>query len=242
LITIQPAEDDSPNVLRCVIEHYSLDDYTLEYRNFQSTFPQDKKWGGMFTAWRGFCLQKIGLPENCDIPEGRKHPQVYILFRYTWGDYAAISYAWGEDTYRRSITLNGHRFHVIDNLYTFLETHRAAGQFGRTVKVWVDAICINQNDIAERSAQIQRMRNIYSLALCSFAWLGPEGDNSDEAIDMLEAMNLALETPDFLQIDGNYSSEFLTNYQELIDSFEPWQWKALFSFFDWPYWKRLWIL
>jgi hypothetical protein len=47
------------------------------------------------------------------------------------------------------------------------------------------------------------MRNIYSLALCSFAWLGPEGDNSDEAIDMLETMNLALETPDFLQIDGN---------------------------------------
>jgi hypothetical protein len=83
-------------------------------------------------------------------------------------------------------------------------------------KLWVDAICINQNDIAERSAQIQRMRNIYSLALCSCAWLGPKGDNSDEAIDMLETMNLALETPSFLQIDGNYSSEFSANYQELI--------------------------
>jgi hypothetical protein len=127
LITIQLAEDDSPNGLRCVID-YSLDDYTLEYQNFVFTFPQDKTWAGMFTAWGGFCLQKIGLPENCDIPEGRKHPQADILFRYTWGDYAAISYAWGEDTHRRGITLNGYRFHVTDNLYTVLEAHRADGR------------------------------------------------------------------------------------------------------------------
>lgn len=39
---------------------------------------------------------------------------------------------------------------------------------------WVDAICINQDDLEERSAQVQIMPQIYSKASCVIVWLGDD--------------------------------------------------------------------
>lgn len=39
---------------------------------------------------------------------------------------------------------------------------------------WVDAICINQEDLEERSAQVQIMPQIYSKASCVIVWLGDD--------------------------------------------------------------------
>ena len=39
---------------------------------------------------------------------------------------------------------------------------------------WVDAICINQDDLEERSAQVQIMPQIYSRASCVIVWLGDD--------------------------------------------------------------------
>lgn len=38
--------------------------------------------------------------------------------------------------------------------------------------VWIDALCINQTDIDERSAQVRLMPQIYSNASCVIVWLG----------------------------------------------------------------------
>lgn len=38
--------------------------------------------------------------------------------------------------------------------------------------VWIDALCINQNDLDERSAQVRLMPQIYSQASCVIVWLG----------------------------------------------------------------------
>ena len=44
--------------------------------------------------------------------------------------------------------------------------------------LWVDAICIDQDNIPERDAQVQLMGNIYRTAGRVIVWLGPEADNS----------------------------------------------------------------
>jgi Heterokaryon incompatibility protein (HET) len=51
---------------------------------------------------------------------------------------------------------------------------------------WVDAICINQGDIAERNKQVKRMANIYKLAYRVVAWLGKEEHNSTQALATLQ--------------------------------------------------------
>jgi hypothetical protein len=45
--------------------------------------------------------------------------------------------------------------------------------------IWIDAICINQSDNAEKGIQVQNMGRIYSHALKMVGWLG----FSDNAIE-----------------------------------------------------------
>jgi hypothetical protein len=40
--------------------------------------------------------------------------------------------------------------------------------------LWVDALCINQEDVEERNLQVLRMSSIYRQAQAVLAWLGPE--------------------------------------------------------------------
>jgi Heterokaryon incompatibility protein (HET) len=56
--------------------------------------------------------------------------------------------------------------------------------------LWVDAICINQNDKKERGQQIRLMANIYSRAARVLVWLGETAGASDIA---LEAIRVAAE-------------------------------------------------
>lgn len=39
---------------------------------------------------------------------------------------------------------------------------------------WVDAVCINQDDLEERSAQVKIMPQVYSKARCVVVWLGDD--------------------------------------------------------------------
>ncbi|KAI4224637.1 MAG: hypothetical protein L6R36_004512 [Xanthoria steineri] len=52
--------------------------------------------------------------------------------------------------------------------------------------LWIDAICINQREVPERNAQVQRMGDIYRSARQTNIWLGPEEDNSCLAIEALD--------------------------------------------------------
>ncbi|PMD29609.1 hypothetical protein L207DRAFT_520892 [Hyaloscypha variabilis F] len=51
--------------------------------------------------------------------------------------------------------------------------------------LWIDALCINQDDLAERSAEVLGMDLIYSNAVEVIVWLGPKSENSGLAIETL---------------------------------------------------------
>ncbi|KAL1875267.1 hypothetical protein Daus18300_003338, partial [Diaporthe australafricana] len=70
--------------------------------------------------------------------------------------------------------LNGSAFRVANSLAAALEYLRATALFaGETaLPIWIDAICINQADLAERSQQVAIMGSIYSGADCVLSWLG----------------------------------------------------------------------
>jgi hypothetical protein len=58
---------------------------------------------------------------------------------------------------------------VRENLFRFLRAFRSRYQ---SQIIWLDAVCINQDDIQERSHQAQSMKQIYSGAKCVYCWLG----------------------------------------------------------------------
>lgn len=84
-------------------------------------------------------------------------------------EYIAGSYVWGSPEPKMSILLDGALFQVRNNLFRFLKAFRSRYQ---TQIIWLDAICINQDDIQERSHQVQEMKRIYSGAKCVYSWLG----------------------------------------------------------------------
>lgn len=50
--------------------------------------------------------------------------------------------------------------------------------------MWVDAICIDQDNAKEKGEQVALMGDIYRKAKCAVAWLGP--DNSEEDLPKAE--------------------------------------------------------
>ncbi|KAG4430639.1 hypothetical protein IFR05_013872 [Cadophora sp. M221] len=71
-----------------------------------------------------------------------------------------MSYCWGDPTANRVILLNGKRHKVPESVHDLLNSllSKSIGW------IWIDAICINQNDNDEKSWQIGAMGRIYSNA------------------------------------------------------------------------------
>lgn len=86
--------------------------------------------------------------------------------------YTAVSYTWGDDEPSEIISLGGQPFHVRPNLWSCLYYLSLAKQGAGWSHLWVDAICINQEDDAERNVQVGAMDTTYSNAACVSVWLG----------------------------------------------------------------------
>jgi hypothetical protein len=85
----------------------------------------------------------------------------YPITRFTWGDYTAISYMWGSPEDTKTITINGMPITIGENLAATLDCLRSS----LVDKVWIDAVCINHDDIDEHNAQVLRIRDIFSQSL-----------------------------------------------------------------------------
>ena len=87
-------------------------------------------------------------------------------------EYEALSYTWGASYYRRTVTVNGvSNFPVTDNLFSALRRLRRRDQ---SRVLWIDAICINQDDIHERNSQVSQMGEIYRATSTLLVWLGDD--------------------------------------------------------------------
>ncbi|PQE06016.1 hypothetical protein CJF30_00004958 [Rutstroemia sp. NJR-2017a BBW] len=94
-----------------------------------------------------------------------------VLLKHDDIEYEALSYVWGTGKADQEIWLSEHKFRVRDNLYHALCRIRGRKDLR---KLWIDAICINQEDIAERNQQILHMTDIYTRATQVLIWLGRE--------------------------------------------------------------------
>ncbi|KEZ39436.1 hypothetical protein SAPIO_CDS10154 [Scedosporium apiospermum] len=92
--------------------------------------------------------------------------------------YTAISYVWGEKRYSNLICVLSEEsyLYIGSNLYSLLKNLRQADE---VLCLWVDAICINQDDITERNRQVHQMCDIFSSARETIVYLGDaDGGNT----------------------------------------------------------------
>ncbi|KAM0431860.1 hypothetical protein ACHAPT_005112 [Fusarium lateritium] len=200
--------------------------------------------------------------DNIDLPQ---EPHDRETFLFTWmcrwavrctietvslddcPEYIALSYTWGDPTGKIPILLNGARFMVTKNLNQAFRhaVPRQKTESGhlRSCKLWVDAICINQEDNHEKAWQVQMMYLIYQKASLTSVWLGPAADDSDLLMEQIQKLSriMVVEhprgelTPDTqLQFAQSWLNKLAPLDRALSVS-------ALSAFIHRPYWSRVWI-
>lgn len=152
--------------------------------------------------------------------------------------YESLSYCWGDkggdpmlcNSY--SITIQQSLFHAL----------RALRLRDAERLLWVDAICINQNDNTERSSQVQLMRQIYQCSIRVVVWLGEHAQDSEHAVDLLlQIQRLAVENDE--KVDGLAQALSPKDLPKLgLPSVDSGEWQSLEALFWRPWFTRIWII
>jgi hypothetical protein len=131
-------------------------------------------------------------------------------------EYNALSYTWGDTNDRRHIWINDTVMSVTKNLYDFLTTIQHETKI---CVFWIDAVCINQADDLEKSYQVAMMHQIYKNAVSVTAWLGPEDDGSDIAIQSF--IDIAIDFNKMLGKGSAYPDKYIREHIDVSDSGKP---------------------
>ncbi|KAH7304461.1 heterokaryon incompatibility protein-domain-containing protein [Stachybotrys elegans] len=117
--------------------------------------------------------------------------------------YNALSYTWASPSSEAMaqevnadefcpITLNGLPTMVTRNLSDFLHCFKSSKQEDKNGLLWIDAVCINQSDVGEKTHQVRLMAQIYRQATTVYVWLGKQLSN-ESAIDTLSLLAVICE-------------------------------------------------
>lgn len=155
--------------------------------------------------------------------------------------YEALSYTWGSQRNRKSVGLGeGSTISVRKNLFVALRHLRYEG---RPRVMWIDALCINHEDDSEKGPQVVMMGDIFRLATRVIAWLGPEENKSDFAMDCMADVGS--------QVDVNWGTLHMKPSRNSTDRtladrgiILPWfedGLTAVYRLLNRPWFERLWM-
>lgn len=183
------------------------------------------------------------LWQACEELPGKSFEPNFEALSYTWDteqnpEVAQVTY---EQPFQGSGTLTTVRSTVTirENLANALRALRYSDK-GRTL--WVDALCINQSDLPERSSQVRLMALLYKLAQRVVVWLGQSTFDTALAVESLQYLGSQLEVsrrqaryraPDATEPDWFRASTPLP-YDEAT-------WQAIHRLLESKWFERLWI-
>ena len=107
--------------------------------------------------------------------------------------YAALSYTWGQASPTDKMTSDRTSLAICNRKQVLITKNleHALRALARPTPqhMWIDAICLNQDDHDERSAQVARMANIYANASSVVVWLGPADRSAANAFQLIEDLS-----------------------------------------------------
>jgi hypothetical protein len=152
-----------------------------------------------------FSLQGGGLDESGQMPfkDLLDHPYFHSEYIRSGGVLHA-----------GTILCDGHQVSVNGELHRAIKRLRDKDT---AMRIWIDAICINQSNIAERNQQVRIMGSVYKRADCVRVWLGEEIGIEPQAIDVLKAAEKSL-IDAIEQADPAEGSPFNTEWHLVKDT------------------------
>jgi hypothetical protein len=131
--------------------------------------------------------------------------------------YTTLSYVWGDSTNRVTIYISDKPLNITKNLAEALDGMRHESKL---LRVWADAICIDQWNLLERNHQVGLMRDIYSRAADTIVYLGtPDVGSMSSSCTLIKAMRRR-------DRNANLDHDFLKT--------------AAVEILSWPWFTRVW--
>ncbi|KAF2651311.1 HET-domain-containing protein [Lophiostoma macrostomum CBS 122681] len=160
--------------------------------------------------------------------------------------YEALSYVWGVEESNAYLHIKS-TWHPISQrlpLKTNLETAlRHLRYRDRPRTLWIDAICINQQNIAERNEQVHRMGSIYRRASRVVVWLGEAASDGDLAMSAMHYLGQQVDvTKDFWLLRHPEAVEMQWFKRDVHLPYEQTLWTALEHLFGRAWFERLWVV
>ncbi|KAH7144129.1 heterokaryon incompatibility protein-domain-containing protein [Dactylonectria estremocensis] len=167
-------------------------------------------------------------------------PLVCELFEVAFSakpKFEALSYMWGEGPAECSIVMNSMDFSVRHNLMDalrYLRKHTSGTLY------WIDALCINQQDAAERNSQVRIMRHIYFRATTVVVWLGKRYADYEAVLPDLHALGHFNPPTEQLKPDSTSNRTQKDSPTQLSEKAQ--QRRMAEELYNDGYWNRLWIV
>jgi hypothetical protein len=190
------------------------------------------------------------------LPVDPKEPDVIrctLRNREPWDKrpYTALSYVWGDPQVVTPIVVNGRQVPTTINLAEALCHLRGRPEHAKSL--WIDALCIDQQNEQEKNQQVQMMDTIYREANTVVAWLGAADDASKRAMETMKKLSkIAIELgiqdlnqPAMHEIDLERGRELIAKAGMAVlgsAAFHKGDVGHVVDFLQKPYWNRLWII
>jgi hypothetical protein len=153
--------------------------------------------------------------------------------------YDALSYTWGHQELSHEIFVSGKPVGVTSNLYSALTYVRHEDE---ELIIWTDAVCIDQHNDAERSAQVGMMADIYRRARRVIMWVGEETEFDKVAFSLLQQLKDVFSQHGCVDFDFQTGPNGMENPGYGLPGTNSTKWIALSRLFLRPYFRRIWVI
>ncbi|KAK8157784.1 heterokaryon incompatibility protein-domain-containing protein [Phyllosticta citrichinensis] len=158
--------------------------------------------------------------------------------------YDALSYTWGDNKLEKSVMCKGRRLFLTSNLHQALKRFRHPTE---TVTMWIDQLCIDQDNILERNRQVSFMGRIFKCAQKVVVWLGEDmqiESNSATRLDLKPGLRLAKQILDMLQDEPElkFDWECMIDHPGVLPKAGSKAWQALAAVLRRPWFMRMWVI
>jgi ankyrin repeat protein len=155
--------------------------------------------------------------------------------------YEALSYEWGAKSGTLAVQCGGRQLLVTPNLMAAMKSLRLKSN---TRLLWIDALCIDQQNIPERNQQVALMANIYRNAASVLIWIGDETRGTAAAFDSFLSLWNDMDSDDSDSLlGGSTVAEELVSWDVVHNIVENKKAvEGLNDLFARPYFTRAWIV
>jgi hypothetical protein len=152
--------------------------------------------------------------------------------------FSALSWCWSSREERKpdSFKCDEQLFPISRHLYNLLSNLNSKNTHS-SLRIWIDSICINQDDSNEKNAHVAKMHEIYGQARNVIVWLGMPESGSNLVMDSqkISELNRALQLLPSSSIAQIVTGPDLPHAEDPI-------WKAIGRLCDRDWFYRTWVI